>query len=84
MNLDPDAAAAAYREAMPRGCVASPRWNRRCGFRRRTRLHAALASIDAIFAIESVNAYNADVAAPVEVQEFWKYYGQLPGFAAGT
>ena len=47
-------------------------------------LHAALASIDAIYAIESVNAYNADVASPVEVQEFWEKHGELPGFAAGT
>ena len=47
-------------------------------------LHAALASIDAIYAIESVNAYNADVASPVEVQEFWDKHGELPGFATGT
>jgi hypothetical protein len=30
-------------------------------------LNAALAGIDAIYAIENVNAYNADVASPVEV-----------------
>jgi hypothetical protein len=47
-------------------------------------LNAALASIDAIYAIEHVNAYNADVASPVNVQEFWKKHGELPGFAAGT
>jgi hypothetical protein len=47
-------------------------------------LNAALASIDAIYAIEYVNAYNADVAPPVDVQEFWKKHGELPGFAAGT
>jgi hypothetical protein len=47
-------------------------------------LNAALASIDAIYAIEHVNAYNADVASPVEVQEFWKKHGELPGFAAGA
>ena len=47
-------------------------------------LNAALASIDAIYAIEHVNAYNADVASPVDVQEFWKKQGELPGFAAGT
>jgi hypothetical protein len=47
-------------------------------------LNAALASIDAIYAIEHVNAYNADVASPVDVQEFWKKHGELPGFAAGT
>jgi hypothetical protein len=50
----------------------------------RTRSAAALASIDAIYAIELVNAYNADVASPVDVQEFWKKHGELPGFAAGT
>lgn len=47
-------------------------------------LNAALASIDAVYAIEYVNAYNADVASPVEVQEFWEKHGELPGFAAGT
>ena len=47
-------------------------------------LNAALASIDAIYAIEHVNAYNADVASPAEVQEFWETHGELPGFAAGT
>ena len=47
-------------------------------------LNAALASIDAIYAIEQVNAYNADVASPADVQEFWKKHGELPGFAAGT
>jgi hypothetical protein len=47
-------------------------------------LNAALASIDAIYAIEHVNAYNADVASPVDVQEFWKKHSELPGFAAGT
>ena len=47
-------------------------------------LKAALASIDAIYAIEHVNAYNADVASPADVQEFWSKHGELPGFAAGT
>ena len=47
-------------------------------------LNAALASVDAIYAIEHVNAYNADVASRVEVQEFWKRHGELPGFASGT
>ena len=47
-------------------------------------LGAALASIDAIYAIEHVNAYNADVASPAEVQEFWEKHGQLPGLAVGT
>jgi hypothetical protein len=44
-------------------------------------LNAALAAIDAI---ESVHAFNADVAAPVELQEFWDRHGSLPGFAVGT
>jgi hypothetical protein len=30
-----------------------------------------------------VNAYDADVASPVEVQEFWENTRELPGFAAG-
>jgi hypothetical protein len=47
-------------------------------------LNAALASIDAIYAIEHVNAYNADVASPADVQEFWEKHGELPGFAAGS
>jgi hypothetical protein len=47
-------------------------------------LNAALASIDAIYAIEHVNAYNADVASPADVQEFWTKHGELPGFAAGS
>ena len=47
-------------------------------------LGAALSSIDAIYAIEHVNAYNADVASPTDVQDFWEKNGALPGFAAGT
>jgi hypothetical protein len=47
-------------------------------------LSAALASVDAIYAIENVNAHNADVASPIEIQEFWQKHGQLPGFAVGT
>ena len=47
-------------------------------------LNAALASIDAIYAIEHVNAYIADVASPADVQEFWTKHGELPGFAAGS
>jgi hypothetical protein len=47
-------------------------------------LNAALSSIDAIYVIEHVNAYNADVASPVDVQEFWKKHGELPGFASST
>jgi hypothetical protein len=38
----------------------------------------------AIYAIEHANAYNADVASPGDVQEFWERHGELPGFAAGT
>jgi hypothetical protein len=47
-------------------------------------LNAGLASIDAIYAIEYVNAYNVDVASPAGVQEFWEEHGALPGFAAGS
>jgi hypothetical protein len=47
-------------------------------------LGAALSGIDAIYAIEHVNAYNADVASPIEVQEFWEKHSALPGFALGT
>jgi hypothetical protein len=47
-------------------------------------LNAALASIDAIYAIEHVNAFNADVASPVDVEGFWRRHGELPGSAAGT
>jgi hypothetical protein len=47
-------------------------------------LGAALSSIDAIYAIEHVHAFNQDVAFPVEVQQFWEQHGVLPGFAAGT
>jgi hypothetical protein len=46
--------------------------------------NVALASIDWIYAIESVHAYNADVASPVDVQRFWDDDGALPGFALGT
>jgi hypothetical protein len=42
-------------------------------------LNAAFASVDAIYAIEHVNAYNADVTSPAEVQEFWEKHGELPG-----
>lgn len=47
-------------------------------------LGAALSGIDTVYAIEHVNAYSADVASPIEVQEFWEKHGALPGFAAGT
>jgi hypothetical protein len=45
---------------------------------------AALAGIDAVYAIEHLNADNAAVASPVEGQNFWDKRGQLPGFAIGT
>jgi hypothetical protein len=47
-------------------------------------LNAALASIDAVYAIEHVHTYNADVASSAAVQEFWEQHGELPGFAIGT
>jgi hypothetical protein len=47
-------------------------------------VRAALAGIDAIYAVEHEHAYNADVASPRDVQEFWERHGELPGFAAGT
>ena len=47
-------------------------------------LNAALASIDAVYAIEHVHASNADVASPAAVQEFWDQHKALPGFAVGT
>jgi hypothetical protein len=47
-------------------------------------LRAALASIDAIYAIEHADAHNADVASQGDVQEFWERHGELPGFAVGT
>jgi hypothetical protein len=34
-------------------------------------LNSPLASIDAIYASEHVNAYNADVASPVDLEQFW-------------
>ena len=42
------------------------------------------ASIDAMYAIEHENAYNADVASPADMLEFWTKHDELPGFAAGT
>ena len=47
-------------------------------------LTAALSAIDAIYGIEADHAVNQDVAAPVEVQQFWDDHGQLPGFAVGS
>jgi hypothetical protein len=42
-------------------------------------LNAALASIDTIYSIEHVTAYNADVASQVEVQDFWERHGNFRG-----
>jgi hypothetical protein len=47
-------------------------------------LNAALASIDAVYAVEQANAHIADVASPAYVQNFSKQPGELPGFAIGT
>ena len=47
-------------------------------------LNAALAGIDAVYAIEHGHASNADVASPAAVQEFWERHGELPGFAIGS
>jgi enamine deaminase RidA (YjgF/YER057c/UK114 family) len=47
-------------------------------------LNAALASIDAVYAIERVHDDNADVASLAAMQEFWAQRGELPGFAIGT
>ena len=44
-------------------------------------LGAALSAIDAVYAIEHVNAFNEDVASPQHVQDFWEKHGALPGFA---
>ena len=45
---------------------------------------AALAGIDAVYAIEPVNAYNADATSRVKIGNCWDKRGQLPGFAFGT
>ena len=45
---------------------------------------AALAGIDRIYALEQASEYNADVASPSKVQEFWDAHESLPGFALGT
>jgi len=47
-------------------------------------LTAALAAIDSIYAIESADDANQDVAAPADVQTFWDEHAQLPGFAVGS
>lgn len=45
---------------------------------------AALSSIDKIYTIEHLDASNADIAAPTEVEVFWDVHGRLPGFAIDT
>ena len=52
--------------------------------RRRTGAHRSACGYRRDLRIEHVNAYNADVASPVEVEEFWAKHGALPGFAVGT
>lgn len=47
-------------------------------------VNAALAAIDAVYALEVADAYNQDVAAPADVQAFWEKHRALPGFAVGT
>lgn len=47
-------------------------------------LNAVLSGIDQIYAIESTNEFNQDVASPADVQEFWDRHGELPGFAIGS
>ena len=44
-------------------------------------LNTALDAIDEIYAIESRHAANADLAAPIHVQQFWDRHESLPGFA---
>src|SRR3954453_14515841 len=50
-------------------------------------LGAALSSIDALYAIEHVHAFNQDVASPVDVQRFWsnaaRYLASRQGRAPG-
>jgi hypothetical protein len=45
---------------------------------------AATDAIDAIYRVESVHAFNMDVASPQHVQDFWERHDALPGFAVGT
>jgi hypothetical protein len=47
-------------------------------------LARALDGIDAIYSTEADDPFNQDVAAPLEVQQFWEAHGRLPGFAVGT
>jgi hypothetical protein len=71
------------RQAFPGHGVADPRWTDGAAPAVEHAFSAALTCIDAVYAIEHVNAYNADVASLVEVQDFWRKRGQLPGFAIG-
>ena len=41
-------------------------------------------AVDLVYDIESANEYNADVATPTDVKEFWDKTGHLPGFALGS
>ena len=47
-------------------------------------LNAALASIDAVYAVEHANAHNADVASRPRLRPFREQHGELAGFAIGT
>ena len=51
---------------------------------RSKRSRRALAAIDAIYGIEAGHEANQEVASPPNVQEFWNYHRQLPGFAVGS
>jgi hypothetical protein len=41
-------------------------------------------AIDDVYRFEAASDWNADVASPQYVQEFWDANRQLPGFAVGT
>jgi hypothetical protein len=41
-------------------------------------------AIDDVYKSEAASDWNADVASPPHVQDFWEKTGQLPGFAVGT
>lgn len=47
-------------------------------------LNIALDAIDEIYAIESRHVANADVATPIDVQQFWDRHESLPGFAINS
>jgi hypothetical protein len=44
----------------------------------------ATEAIDDVYRSEAASEWNADVAAPEYVQEFWDKTEQRPGFAIGT